>query len=116
MIVNKSRHDYCLVRDLHPAFTFWRRLLGLMFRASLPVGSGLLIAPCQSVHTMHMRFPIDVVFLNKSWGVVGLERYLAPWRVSPTYRDSWFVLECPAGTIDHSGTELGDRLECTWKQ
>ena len=114
MIVNKSRNDYCLVRDLHEAFTFWRRLRGLMFRAALPSGTGLLIAPCQSVHTLHMRFPIDVIFLDKSWCVVGLERNLAPWRFSRVYRYSWFVLECPAGSIDRSGTELGDRLSANF--
>lgn len=115
MIVNSSRGSYCLVRDLQPAFTFWRRLRGLMFRAELPAESGLLIAPCRSVHTMHMRFPIDVIFLDKAWCVVGLAPELAPWRFSRTYPQSWFVLECPAGTIEQSGTALGDRLECNWK-
>lgn len=112
MIVNRSKNDCCLVRDLQPAVTFWQRMRGLMFCASLPSASGLLIAPCQLVHTLHMRFSIDVVFLDKSWTVVGLQPDLVPWRFSRYYRDAWFVLELPAGTVSRSGTELGDRLEC----
>ncbi|MGI6358025.1 MAG: DUF192 domain-containing protein [Bacillota bacterium] len=112
MIINPNSNGYCLVRELQPAATFWQRWRGLMGRASLPEGSGLLISPCRSVHTMHMRFPIDVIFLDRAWTVVGLEPSLRPWRFSRNYPSAWFAIELPAGTIQASGTEIGHRLQC----
>jgi hypothetical protein len=110
MVVNNTR-SLRLARQVDVACNFWRRLRGLMFRASLPVDRGLLIAPCRSVHTLHMRFPIDVIFLDKSARVVGLETQLPPWRFSRIYPQAWFALELPAGMIQSSGTQIGDLLE-----
>lgn len=110
MVVNNTR-SHRLAAQVELAFSFWRRLLGLMFRRRLPDQRGLLIAPCRSVHTWHMRFPIDVVFLDRHARVVGLESALPPWRFSRSYPSAWFALELPAGTIAQSGTQVGDLLE-----
>lgn len=110
MVINNTKNSR-VVGTMDVASSFWRRLCGLMFRSALPADSGLLIAPCRSVHTMHMRFPIDVVFLDKALRVVGLEPHLVPWRFSRNYPLAWFVLELPAGVIDQTGTEEGDLLE-----
>ncbi len=112
MIVNQSNHNCCLVRELQTADTFWQRLRGLLGQASLPQGRGLLISSCRSVHTMHMRFPIDVIFLDRAWMVVGLEPRLCPGRFSRHYPSAWFALELPAGTIEASGTAIGHQLGC----
>ena len=39
------------------------RLRGLLGRDGLPAGTGLWIRPCNAVHTLGMRFAIDIVFL-----------------------------------------------------
>lgn len=59
-----------------------QRLLGLMFRASLSPGEGLLLSPCASVHTAFMPFPIDLVYLDSEWRVLVVREALAPWRMS----------------------------------
>ena len=59
--------ERCLVAD-RP----WPRMRGLLGRASLPAGEGLLLRPAGSVHTFFMRFPIDVVFLDRELEVVGV--------------------------------------------
>jgi uncharacterized membrane protein (UPF0127 family) len=92
------------------ARSFLARGRGLMGRAGLGAGEGLLIEPCSSVHSFFMRFPIDVVFADKAHRVVGLTRAMPPNR---PYAGAWrarYVVELPAGTIEATGTDLGDVL------
>ncbi len=110
MVVNNTQRAL-LADDVDMALSFLRRLRGLMFRKCFPRGRALLIGPCRSVHTFHMRFPIDVVFLDKDSRVVGMEEAMKPWRVSRNYPDAYFALEVPAGTIQETGTQIGDLLE-----
>ena len=93
------------------ADTFWSSLLGLMGKPDLPQGSGLLLIPCQSVHTIGMRFPIDVVFMNKQGTIIHLIKNMKPWRVSKHMIKARCVLELSAGTISATGTMLGDVVE-----
>jgi uncharacterized membrane protein (UPF0127 family) len=75
---------------------------------------GLLIRPCNSIHTFFMRMPIDVVFATREGVVLDVSPARPPWRVGPiVWRAAW-VLELPAGAIAASGTRLDDHLavEC----
>lgn len=110
MVVNNTQRAL-LADNVEMALSFFRRLRGLMFRKHLTHRSAMLIAPCRSVHTFHMRFSIDVIFLDKNSCVVGLEPNLAPWRVSQSYCNAYFALEVPVGVIQESGTQVGDLLE-----
>jgi uncharacterized membrane protein (UPF0127 family) len=58
-----------------------------------------------------MGYPIDVVFLDEKKVVVHLEENVKPWRVTPVRMDAATVLELPARTIWHSGTEVGDQID-----
>ena len=64
------------------ADNFWKRFCGLMFRKSFPGGWGLLLTHCNSVHTMFMRFPIDVIYLDNNGKIVKCIEHLKPWRFS----------------------------------
>jgi uncharacterized membrane protein (UPF0127 family) len=92
------------------ADNMWTRLKGLIGSRPLEAGEGLLIVPCQSVHTHFMRFPIDVVYVDAADQVVGLHHSLPPWRFGRFHRRARFVIELPAGTVEATGTEVGDRL------
>lgn len=92
------------------ARTFWPRLAGLLGRRSLEAGDGLLIEPCRSVHTMFMRFPIDVVYVDGDMAVVKTVEDLRPFRASGAMRSAHSAIELPSGTIARSGTSVGDRL------
>lgn len=92
------------------AATPWRRLRGLLGRKGLAQGEGLLIVPCNSIHTLFMRFPIDVLYLDASQKVIGLHHALPPWRLGQIQLRGRCVLELPAGTLRASGTQLGDQL------
>lgn len=86
-----------------------RRMRGLLGRASLPSGEGILLRPAGSVHTFFMRFPIDVVFLDRDDVVVGIEPELAPWRTAGR-RDAKAVVELASGECKRRGIEIGDAL------
>ena len=90
---------------------FWDRFKGLMGRAELPMGEGLHLRPCNSVHTFFMKIPIDVLFLDAEGKVVKLFPALEPWRTTAPVRRVKSVLELPAGVIAASGTAVGDRLQ-----
>jgi hypothetical protein len=92
------------------AVSFLSRFKGLMGVSELPLGHGLQIEPCTSIHTFFMRIPIDALFLDKDLTVVDICHALPPWRVSRVYFEARSVLELPAGTAAASQTQPGDRL------
>jgi uncharacterized membrane protein (UPF0127 family) len=85
------------------------RMRGLLGRATLPAGEGILLRPAGSVHTFFMRFPIDVVFLDREQVVVGIEPSLPPWRTAGR-RSAKAVVELAAGECERRGVKVGDRL------
>ena len=99
-----------LATDARMARNPWTRLVGLMGRPHLPSGSGLVFPGVQGVHTHFMRFPIDLVFYDRSHVVLEVVEALRPWRFSPYRRRAHGVIELPAGTVRASGTRPGDVL------
>lgn len=109
---NQTRQLY-LASNLVVAQTHWSRLRGLLGASEddFSNGCGLWIRPCRGVHTLAMRFPIDVVYLDPAGNVVHLERALRPWRFAPVRLRAASVLELPQNTVVSTGTALGDRIE-----
>jgi uncharacterized membrane protein (UPF0127 family) len=87
-----------------------KRRRGLLGRSTLADGEGLWIVPCESVHTFGMRFPIDLVYLDRQCRVKRLRSNVPPWRLSACFT-AHSVLELPAGTILITRTSTGDQLE-----
>lgn len=86
------------------------RLRGLLGRSGLARGEGLLIRPCNGVHTWGMQFSIDVVFLDARDCVLRLEPSLPPRRMVPWVRGARQALELPAGTAREAGVVVGSCL------
>jgi uncharacterized membrane protein (UPF0127 family) len=88
-VLNCTRRQYLATR-LFVADGHWTRLRGLMGRApgSFSSGDGLWILPCKGVHTLGMRFPIDVLYLSADSVVIHTEESLAPGRVAPVRQDA----------------------------
>jgi uncharacterized protein len=108
--INVTRNSL-LADSLMTAGTFWSNLVGLLGRRSLPVGSGLWLIPCQSVHTFGMHFPIDVLFLDEANKVIHLVETMRPFRVSRHLVSARSVLELPVDTVASSRTKIGDQIE-----
>lgn len=92
------------------ASTYLQRLVGLIGRRCLPAGEGLILSPCQAIHTFFMRFPIDVIFFDDTSHILHLEENMPPFRMSRFVPGARYVLELPAGTIRKTATEKGDML------
>ncbi len=105
--INQTRQVE-LVQDGIVAATAWSRLRGLLGRPRLQSGQGLLLRGEKAIHTIGMSYPIDALFLERTGRVVHLERNLVPLRASPFVWRSADILELPAGTIERTGTALGD--------
>jgi len=109
-VVNRTR-EIPLGDRVRTAQTFLSRLVGLLGTAAIAEGEGLWIVPCRSVHTLGMRYPIDVAFLDARGVVVGTLEGLPPNRIGRVFRDARGALEMRAGTLAATGTAPGDRLE-----
>jgi uncharacterized membrane protein (UPF0127 family) len=107
--INRTRGNELAARIEVAASPNLRRK-GLLGREALAPGEGLWIVPCASVHTFFMKFPIDLVYLDRKRRVRKLRRNVAPWRISACLF-AYSVLELPASTISATGVERGDQIE-----
>ena len=96
--------------DIDTAETSAQRRTGLLKHHKLDEGAGLWIIPCESVHTFFMRFPIDLVYLDRRNRVRKVRSAVGPWRLSACL-SAHSILELPAGVILSSQTQKGDLLE-----
>ena len=105
-----------LATEIEIASSLRAKFLGLMGRARLADGHGLWLPASNGIHMMFMRFPIDAVFVGRPDAegtrvVRSVHRRLRPWvGLVPLVRGADGVLELPAGTIDRTGTQPGDRI------
>jgi len=85
------------------------RRKGLLKQDGLAEGAGLWIYPSEAVHTLFMRFAIDVIFLDGAKRVRKISANLRPWRMSGCLTAK-SVLELPAGAAERTQTTVGDQL------
>ncbi|MEG6612971.1 DUF192 domain-containing protein [Pseudoclostridium thermosuccinogenes] len=109
-IINATKQQV-ICTEISIADTFMRRFLGLMGKKEIPPGKGLIITPCNSIHTFFMRMPLDIIFIDKSNIALHVIENLQPWRISPVILNARSVIEVPSGTVKKTGTTQGDRLE-----
>lgn len=88
---------------------FWERMRGLLGTSSLASGTGLLIDPCAAVHTIGMRYPLDLVFLDRHGVVVRVCRAVPAGRFSVGALHARTTLEAAAGWLSLDGL-VGQRL------
>ena len=93
------------------ADTSLSRMVGLLGKSGLAPATGLLIMPSQAVHSIGMRFPIDVLFLDRNWRVIHVQPSLTPYRLSGLHWRARCALELPVGAIAETCTSVGDELE-----
>jgi uncharacterized membrane protein (UPF0127 family) len=110
LLVRNLTRGTVLATRLEAAHTGAKRRKGLLGRDGLAAGEGLWIAPCESVHTFFMRFPIDLVYLDRDKRIKKARSAVGPWRLSACL-SAHSILELPAGTIERSQSERGDTLE-----
>lgn len=91
------------------ASSFVGRLRGLLGKTALSLKQGLLLAPCNQIHTVGMGFAIDVVFLAKDGMVLRCVEKLRPHRFARC-RSAYQTLELMAGAVEHYALQEGECL------
>ena len=109
-IVINQRNGNVVSSRTRYADSWLKRLVGLLTESELGNGQGLWLKPCTSIHTIGMRFAIDVVFLDEDNCVKKLANSLKPYRFCLSAKGTRSVLELPSGTISMAGICRGDKL------
>lgn len=109
-VINQTK-SVILAHNVIIADSFLTRLKGLLGKPCLPDGWCLVLKPCRSVHTMFMRFDIDIIFVDSHNTVVSAINNMSPFRFSSYVRDSYLTIEFPAGTIKSTCTTPGDMIK-----
>jgi uncharacterized membrane protein (UPF0127 family) len=108
-VANLTRHTL-LATQLEVADSAPKRSKGLLGRKLLAPGEGMWIVPCESIHTFAMKFPIDLVYLDRNHRIKKVKNAVPPWRLSACL-SAHSILELPAGAIRNTQTQAGDQLE-----
>jgi uncharacterized protein len=107
--LENTRNGRVVADQLWGAFDSSSRNKGLLGRDSMPDGSAMVIAPCSSIHTFFMRFPIDIAFVAQDGRIVSVRSALPAWRIAIAW-GAFAVVELPAGALARSETVAGDVL------
>jgi hypothetical protein len=108
MLMNARTNDV-VAGQVELADTRATRRRGLLGRDSMAASSAIILLPSFAIHTAFMRFPIDVVFVNRAGVVVRIVTDLEPWRMAGDWR-AHAVVELPGGTLSALDIRAGDRL------
>lgn len=100
-----------IATEIKLANNFFSRLKGLLGTEPLKLQEGLLISPCQQIHTHFMNYPVDVIFLDKNMLVLDIVHDMKPWKISKYYKNAYYVLELQVGRA--SNINLLDKLSIT---
>lgn len=92
---------------------WYQRTLGLLMRSSLEPGEGLWLDRCWGIHTVGMRFAIDVVFLDSEMRILGLRRNVASGCLAVVQANATNVIELRCGTCEQFDLLCGDRMMLT---
>lgn len=102
----------CRVPSVRFAALWWERAAGLLVLPPLERGEGLLIDSCRAVHTIGMRYPIDIIFIDSTWSIVSVVKHLSTFRFRAD-RAASRTLEMLSGEASRLGFSAGQRL--MWK-
>ena len=87
----------------------WTRMKGLLGRASMPASEAIILRPAASIHTLFMRFALDIIYLDREDRVVKVVPNLVPYRFSAA-KKAHTVLEMTSGATAGSDLQPGDQL------
>lgn len=109
-LINLTKNTW-LATKVKKADSFMTRLIGLLKRRNLGPEEALWLVPSKGIHTIGMKFSVDVIFVDKDNKVTNLVANLAPFRATRLNLAAHSVIELPDGMIKKSRTEVGDQLD-----
>ena len=109
--INNLSKENMLLDNVKIADSFFTRLKGLLGEPGLEPGEGIVIKPCNSIHTLGMKFPIDVAFVNKDNMVIHIMDNIPKGKMSSIIKGAKYVIEARAGEFKARNLEVGDVIE-----
>ena len=112
-VMNRTKST--VLGECEIADTFFSRLRGTMFKKELKSGLILKLPSTRSrsgsaIHMFFVRFPLDIIFADSDKKVVDVIS-IDPWKTYTPKKPAKYVIEMEKGTIESSGTEIGDELD-----
>lgn len=104
------KNEEVFAHQVGVATTFYQRTRGLLGRDALKDGEGLFIPRCRAIHTFFMRFPIDVLFVDKNNAVTKIVPCLVPFRIAVGPWRTSGALELQCGTLGEGRFDRGDTI------
>ncbi len=99
-----------IVNSVTKARTILERMVGLLGKKEIPNDFTLWISPCKSIHTFFMKFPIDVLFVDKQLCIVSLFNSVPPGKIIFGGFKSHSVFEMKANLLKQNQLKKGDQL------
>ena len=90
---------------------FLDKLFGLTIRRKLDKKKGFLLYDCNSIHTLWMRYSIDVIFMDINGRVLAVFNDLKPFRVTPFIKNAAYALEMASGSAGENSLKAGDNIQ-----
>lgn len=109
VVINRDNSNI-IVEQGELANTFLTRLKGLLGRRIMNPGEGLLIYPCDMIHSIGMKMEIDVLFVSQDNRILHIIERMVPNRISKHIKDSCYVVELPSGQVARTKTRGGQEL------
>ena len=102
-----------IVESIEYANTFWKRFWGWMGKRQVSDEQGIILAPCNAIHTFGMRFAIDVIFLDQNQKVLMFIMNVPPGRMLRCPH-AHFVVELVGGTLDRLPFSISKGNQLIW--
>jgi len=106
------KNEKMVLSNINVADSFFDRLRGLMLKRETGEYEGLFIPNCNWVHTLFMRFSLDIVYLNKNNTICHIDAGVKPWRFCLPVFGARSILELNSGVVDKLSLQEGDVLKC----
>lgn len=92
------------------ADTYFSRLIGLIGKKQMDKNEGLLLKKCKSIHTIGMRYNLDLVFMDKTGKVLKCVEGIKPFRAASA-KGAYYALELNQGVIQIQGIKVNEQLK-----
>lgn len=108
-----KKNSQIVTDNAQRADNFFTRFKGLMFVKEIDDNYALHITPCNQIHMLNMRFPLDVIYLSEDGRVVKIDENVQPGKICKTVNQAKSVIEMKAFAASRLAISQGDVLEMT---
>lgn len=109
--VINQRSGQVIAENILYANSMYKRFIGLMGKNEINHNEGVFLTPCNSIHMMFMKFPLDIIFLDRKNKVIHITENIKPWQISRIVFKAQSVLEVMAGKARETDLQVGDKIE-----